>query len=264
MWIYIHSANTPAFPSAWLVKHRDNFKMSSLVLRKVSVHSFQPLPNDLRASFHKRIFEFIQNRIAITYFWLKDLNIFVKPQSFHVYQRVLFTLGKEDLLDFSNMDLIFHLNSVATVSRSFKTTDSTACIMCIEECGFITEKFKPCQTIVSLDSVRTYFEWLRIDFLESENGLEKTNLIIVKQGEIMNINRLLLIKYDSGLTFHSSEYNLVGRNYLEVIWESSPVVRFSGVVMPCCGNENTSCSWEVPYWHTGQFSKNVDCQREYL
>jgi hypothetical protein len=45
--------------------------------------------------------------------------------------------------DFSNMDLIIHLNSMPRVCESLETTDSTAHSMSTLECRFVTEKFKP-------------------------------------------------------------------------------------------------------------------------
>jgi predicted metalloprotease with PDZ domain len=44
--------------------------------------------------------------------------------------------------DFSNMGLIFLLNSMPTYYGSFETTDSTALIMSRLEFGYMTEKFK--------------------------------------------------------------------------------------------------------------------------
>jgi hypothetical protein len=48
-----------------------------------------------------------------------------------------------------------------------------------------------------------------IDFLEFEAGVDKTILMIIMQGEITSINRLLLIKVASELTFHSNEYTFM-------------------------------------------------------
>jgi hypothetical protein len=52
------------------------------------------------------------------------------------------TLGLEDL-DFSNTDLIFHLNSMPRARGSLETMDLTAHAISRLERVFITEKFKP-------------------------------------------------------------------------------------------------------------------------
>jgi hypothetical protein len=48
-------------------------------------------------------------------------------------------LGLEDS-DFSNKDLMFHLNYMRRVCGNFETTDSTARAMSILECEHVTEK----------------------------------------------------------------------------------------------------------------------------
>jgi hypothetical protein len=92
-------------------------------------------------------------------------------KDYTAFNPFLVMLGTED---FSNMDLIFHLNSMPCACGSFKTTDSTAHAMSKLECGFITDKFKPFIRSYSSKSVRTCLERLRIDFLEFEAGAEKT------------------------------------------------------------------------------------------
>jgi hypothetical protein len=81
--------------------------------------------------------------------------------------------GVEDL-HVSNMDLIFHLNSMPKVCASFETTDSTAQAIPRLEWGFANEKFIPFIRTASSESVRTCLERLRIHFLESEAGVDDT------------------------------------------------------------------------------------------
>jgi hypothetical protein len=80
-------------------------------------------------------------------------------------------LGKEGL-DFSNTDLIFHLNSIPRVYGSFRTTDSTAHAMSRLKCGFIIKKFNPFKMTAPLVSVRMCLEKLRINFLEAEVAVD--------------------------------------------------------------------------------------------
>jgi hypothetical protein len=87
-------------------------------------------------------------------------------------------LGLKDL-DFSNMDLIFHLNSIPRVCLSFETTDSTAHATSRLECKYSTEKFKPILRTASSESVRACFE-LRTYCMESGVGAEVTVLMIVE------------------------------------------------------------------------------------
>jgi hypothetical protein len=92
-------------------------------------------------------------------------------------------LGLEDL-HFSNLDLIFHLNSMPRACGSLETTDSTAHAISRWECGLVTEKFKPFIRTASSESVRTSLERLRINFLEAEAGVDKT---LVLRGENLRI-----------------------------------------------------------------------------
>jgi hypothetical protein len=73
-----------------------------------------------------------------------------------------------------DLELIFHLNSMPTVCRCFETTDFTAYAISRLECGFITEKFEPFIRAASSESVRTHMERLRINFLETVAGIDKT------------------------------------------------------------------------------------------
>jgi hypothetical protein len=82
-------------------------------------------------------------------------------------------LDLEDL-DFSNTDLIFHLNFMPRVCGSLEIMDFTACTISRLECGFVTERFKPFIRTASSDSVRTYMERLRINFLEAKARIDKT------------------------------------------------------------------------------------------
>jgi hypothetical protein len=75
-------------------------------------------------------------------------------------------LGLEDL-DFFDMDLIFNLNSMPRVCGSLETTDSTAHAISKFECGDVTAKFKPLMRTASSDSVKTYLDRFRINFLEA-------------------------------------------------------------------------------------------------
>jgi hypothetical protein len=92
-------------------------------------------------------------------------------KDFIAFNPFLVMLGIED---FSNMDLIFQLNSMPRVCGSFKTMDSTADAMSRLECGFVTEKFKPLIRSASSKSVRTCLERLRINFLEFEAAVIKS------------------------------------------------------------------------------------------
>jgi hypothetical protein len=53
-----------------------------------------------------------------------------------------------------------------TVCRCLETTDFRLA------CGFVAEKFKPFIRAASSESVRTYLERLRINFLETEAGAD--------------------------------------------------------------------------------------------
>jgi hypothetical protein len=94
-------------------------------------------------------------------------------KDFMAFNSFLVMLGMEDL-DFSNMDLIFHLSSMLRVCGSFEITDSTAQAMSRLEWGFATEKFIPFIRIASSESVRTCLERLWMNFLELEADVDDT------------------------------------------------------------------------------------------
>jgi hypothetical protein len=81
-------------------------------------------------------------------------------------------LGLEDL-DFSNMDLTFHLNSMPLVCGSLETTDSTIHAISRFERGRDTEKFKPFIRTASSESVKTCLDRVRMNFLDTEARLEE-------------------------------------------------------------------------------------------
>jgi hypothetical protein len=58
-----------------------------------------------------------------------------------------------DDLDFSNMNLIFHLNYMPRVCGIFQTTDSTAHAMYRLECRIATEEFKSFVRIASTENM---------------------------------------------------------------------------------------------------------------
>jgi hypothetical protein len=119
------------------------------------------------------VFGFIQHNLAIASVHLKNPNIIVNPQRFNGFRSILVMLGMENL-DFSNVVLIFHMNPMLRVCGSIKIMDSTAYAMSRLECGFSTENFKPFIKTPSSECVRICLEKLRINFLQSEVGVDKT------------------------------------------------------------------------------------------
>jgi hypothetical protein len=103
-------------------------------------------------------------RILISFLSFKDLT---------TLNSFLLTLVLEDL-DFYNMDLIFHLNSIPRVCGSFETTDSTAYTMSGLECGYVTEKFQTFLKTASSESVRGCFERVRTNFMKPGVATEET------------------------------------------------------------------------------------------
>jgi hypothetical protein len=55
-----------------------------------------------------------------------------------------------------------------------EATNSTAHAISRFECGHVTAKFKPFMRTDSSESVKTYFDKFRINFLEAEAGVEET------------------------------------------------------------------------------------------
>jgi hypothetical protein len=83
--------------------------------------------------------------------------------------------GTEDL-DF--IDLIFHLNSMPRVDRSFETTDSKEYAMSRLEYAFVIEKLKP-----FLRVCKTIFGKSKDKFLRIRSwGRQDCVLFIIKQG----------------------------------------------------------------------------------
>jgi hypothetical protein len=80
-------------------------------------------------------------------------------------------LGMEGL-DYSNMKLICHLNSMSRVCGIFETTDSKPHSISRLECGFATEKLKLFIRTASSESVTICLEILRTNLLESEADVD--------------------------------------------------------------------------------------------
>jgi hypothetical protein len=74
-----------------------------------------------------------QTPLCIALVYLKNPGIFVKPQRFYGFQLLCGHVRSENL-DFSNMDLNFHLNSMPRVCGIFETTDFRAHAISRLEC----------------------------------------------------------------------------------------------------------------------------------
>jgi hypothetical protein len=87
-------------------------------------------------------------------------------KNFTSFYTFVVMLGVENL-DFSNFYLIFHLNSMPTVCRRLKITDSTTQAISRLECGQVKENFKPCL----LRLCENVFGMMRINLLEVNTGV---------------------------------------------------------------------------------------------
>jgi hypothetical protein len=116
----------------------------------------------------------------------------------------------------------------------------------------------------SFKSVRTYLERLRINFLETEAGVDKILFCWLLSRENLWIwTPFWLLK-----TFMNELSTVVkilcwSELFTDDLRKFS-ICWFSGLEMPCCANESVSYPWEVPDWHTGQFWKSINYWRESL
>jgi hypothetical protein len=77
---------------------------------------------------------FLKYHCAVTRVRLKNPNDLLSLKDLMAFNSFMVVLGLEDL-DFSNMDPIFHLNSMPRGCGSLETTDSTAHAISRLECG---------------------------------------------------------------------------------------------------------------------------------
>jgi hypothetical protein len=101
--------------------------------------------------------------------------------------------------------------------------------------------------------VTTCFEILGTHFLESEVGANNTVLLIIKQGEFMNMNRFLFIKDVPERTFHKVKIHC----WTELLRDD--LRKFSSCIL--WSWDTLLCHWKcilflkVPYWSIWPFWK---------